>query len=232
MNLVEPFLQETVDRDMSSTATLSFTLFIGAAMGGFYLLDLFQRWKKTEERVGGLEEKMNEAVTLQENQAEALQEHEQRIREKQDYDESEEIEEKKYQAWRGECAQENGKVEIDLWREKETKIKDNQEWVVWNGEENGSTTVRDFYLGNLHPDFQWEIREGSYYYGAKASESFVENWDNVIRLEITITFDSQEHLLAFVQQTSFRGNSTINLALKNFLEVNGIQWNRVLVNAK
>ena len=35
-------LKETVDRDMSSTATLSFTLFIGAAMGGFYLLDLFK----------------------------------------------------------------------------------------------------------------------------------------------------------------------------------------------
>ena len=232
MNSVEPFLQEAIDRDMSPTATLSFTVFLGAAMGGFYLLDLFQRWKKTDERVAGLEEKLNEVASLQDGQAETLQEHDQRIREKQDYDESEEIEEKKYQAWRGECQQEYGKVEINLWREKETKVKENQAWVVWNGEENGSTTVRDFYLGNLHPDFQWEIREGSYYYIAKASESFVENWDNVIRLDIYITFDSKEHLLEFSEQTYFNGNPTINLTFKKFLEANCIQWQRVLVDAK
>lgn len=216
---------------MPVSGTLSFTIFLGAALSGFFFYDMLQRWKKSDERLWQLEQKIHDTSSLQETQADTLQEHEQRIREKEDYDESDEIEENKYQAWCGEYEKELCKIKINLWREKRTTIKENQGWVSWNGQKDGSTTVRDFYLGNLNPDFHWDVQESTSFYTAIASETFVENWDNVICLNIGMTFPSKAALLEFVGTSEFWPNLTSNLALKKILEENFVDWKRILIDA-
>jgi hypothetical protein len=228
MNLIEPLSQEVVSRDLPPSVTASMTVFLGAVLGGFYFFDWLQRWKKTEEKIQEIEQTVHETTTMVEAQADTLQEHDQRIREKQDYDETDELEETKYQAWRGEYHQDFRKIEIMLWREKLVTIKENQAWVAWSGEKDGSTTVRDFYLGNLNPEFHWEIREGDYYYILRASETFVESWNSSIQLEIFMTFGSQQSLLEFSGHTYFNGNPTFNKALKQVLESKELQWSRCL----
>lgn len=233
MNLVEPISQEMVNSSMSSTAPFTFTLFLGAALGGFYLYDLVQRWQKTEDRVNQLDQKVLDAAAFQEAQAEITEEHEQRIREKKDYDESDEIQEDKYQAWKGEYYEgPQTKLEVSLVRKKLSTVKENQQWVAWDGESNGSVIARDYYLGNLHPEFQWEIREGEHYYTTVVNERFVEGWDTVIQLDIFMTFSSQESLVKFTENQYFNGAPTMNLALKKFLEMNSIEWQRVLIDAR
>lgn len=228
MNLIEPLSQEVVSRDMPPSVTASLTIFLGAVLGGFYFFDWLQRWKKTEEKIQEIEQRLHETTSMVEAQADTIHEHEQRIREKQDYDETDETEEGKYQAWRGEYHQEYRKVEIHLWREKLTKIKENQGWVAWAGQKDGSTTVRDFYLGNEHPEFQWDVEECAYFYTTKVSETFVENWDNVIRLDITMTFVSKQDVMDFLDTSEFWPNLTMNLALKKVLESKDLSWKRVL----
>lgn len=216
---------------MTTSASLSFALFFGVALSGFYFYDLLQRWHKTDEHVSQFDTKVQKLSMIQDAQTDVIEEHEQRIREKKDYDESDEVQHEKYQAWKGEYFDEPRKVEISLSRKKETTVKENQEWIVWEGESNASVTARDYYLGNLNPDFQWEIREGEDYYILVAMESFVESWNSVILLEIFMTFPSQQSLLEFTEQTSFNGNPTINLALKKCLEEKKLQWQRVLIHA-
>jgi hypothetical protein len=228
MNLIEPLSQEVVSRDLPPTVALSFTVFLGAALGGFYFFDMLQRWKKTEEKLHQIEQTLEETTTMVEAHADTIHEHDQRIRGKQDYDESEELEENTYQAWQGDYHQDFRKIEIMLWREKQTKVKENQAWIAWTGEKDGSTSVRDFYLGNSNPEFQWEIREGDYYYILRVSETFVESWNSSIRLEIFMTFGSQQNLLEFVGEESFHGNQTMNLALKRCLESKDLHWQRIL----
>jgi len=231
MDSIEPLSKEMLEREMTPSASLSFALFFGVALSGFYFYDLLQRWHKTDEHVSQFDTKVQKLCMIQDAQTDVIEEHEQRIREKKDYDESDEVQHDKYQAWKGEYFDEPRKVEISLSRKKETTLKENQEWIVWEGESNASVTARDYYLGNLNPDFQWEIREGEDYYILVAMESFVESWNSVILLEIFMTFPSQQSLLEFTEQTSFNGNPTINLALKKYLEEKKLRWQRVLIHA-
>jgi hypothetical protein len=231
MNSIEPLSKEMLEKEMTPTASLSFALFLGVALSGFYFYDLLKRWNNIDEYLLQFDKKLEKICTIQDAQTDVIEEHEQRIREKKDYDESDEVQYDKYQAWKGEYFDEPRKVEISLSRKKETTLKENQDWIVWEGESNASVTARDYYLGNLNPDFQWEIREGDDYYILVAMESFVESWNSVILLEIFMTFPSQESLLEFTEQTSFNGNPTINLALKKCLEEKKLQWQRVLIHA-
>ena len=229
---MEPLTENTIHRDMPPSVAIGMTMFLGAALGGYYFFDLLQRWKKVDERLHGIEESCQETSSIVEAHADTIHEHDQRIREKQDYDESNEIEEKKYQTWKGEYHQDYKKVEIMLCRKKETTVKSNQTWTKWNGEKDTSTTVRDFYLGNFNPEFQWEIREGDYYFMPVATETFVEGWDSVLHLEIYVTFSSQQSLLEFIGQTNYEANKSINLALKKCLESPEFQWQRILIESE
>jgi hypothetical protein len=229
MNTIAPL----VESGMHQPVSLAIAMFFGAAVGGYYCIDAVKRWRALEKQVTQLEAEVHEAEAVEQSNSQMLEEIDQRLREKQDYDESEEIQEGKYQAWRGEYQEESRKVEIQLWREKEVSIKENQEWTSQTStRKDTSIASRDFYLGNLHPEFQWEIREGDYYFITTVCETFVESWDTSIKLEICMTFPSKESLLHFVEQPFSNGNPTINLALKKCLETNLIQWQKVLIDPK
>jgi hypothetical protein len=229
MNTIAPL----VESGMHQPVSLAIAMFFGAAFGGYYFIDTVKRWRALEKQVTELEADVHESTTIEQANSHILEEMDQRLREKKDYDESDEIQEGKYQAWRGEYHEESRKVEIQLWREKEVRIKENQEWTSQTlTRKDTSIASRDFYLGNLHPEFQWEIREGDYSFITTVSETFVESWDTSIKLEICMTFPSKETLLEFVETPYFNGNVTVNAALKKCLEKNLIQWQKVLIDPK
>lgn len=230
MNTIEPFSDKILESDMSPSVVLGLTLFLGAALGGYYFMDTVKRWNELDTRLNEIETSLHDTETMEVANSRTLHEMDQRIREKKDYDESEEIDEGKYQAWRGEYHEDNRKVEIQLWREKEMTVKSNQEWL--SNTNHGPVTTRDFYLGNLNPEFHWEIREGDYYFITKVYESFVESWDTVIKLEIFMTFPSRKNLLELVETPEYNGDPTVNSALQKLLEKNLIRWQRVLIDLK
>jgi hypothetical protein len=99
---------------------------------------------------------------------------------KKEYDPDEELEEGVYQAWYGFSQIDDAIVLIQLWREKEGTYKANKKWMDASGVEDASCIVRDFYLGNGSPEFQWGLREDQ----AAVSETMVNGWSSVVRLEI------------------------------------------------
>jgi hypothetical protein len=233
MNTIAPFPSQLLEKEMSQQMSLAIAMFLGAALGGYYCIDTIKRWTALEKQVAQLEIDVHESDAIEQANSQLLEEVEQRLREKKDYDEADEIQEAKYQAWRGEYTEETCKVEIQLWREKEMAIKENQEWTSLTlTRKDSSIASRDFYLGNLHPEFQWEVREGDYYYITTVRETFVESWGTSIKLEIFMTFPSKESLLQFVEQPSSNGNLTLNAALKKCLETNLIQWQKILIDPK
>jgi hypothetical protein len=233
MTTIEAFPSQLLEKEMNQPMSLAIAIFLGAAIGGYYCIGTVKRWAALEKQVAQLEADIHENGAIEQANSQLLEEVDQRLREKKDYDESDEIQEAKYQAWKGEYTEETCKVEIQLWREKEVTIKENQEWTSLSPtRKDSSIASRDFYLGNLHPEFQWEVREGEYYYITTVCETFVESWDTSIKLEIFMTFPLKESLLQFVEQPSYNGNPTLNAALKKCLETNLIQWQKVLIDPK
>jgi hypothetical protein len=231
MNTIDPFPTQLLESDMSHSVAVGLTLFFGAALGGYYLADaVTKRWNSIEKRVDELESSVHDTEKLEEENSENLREMETRIREKQDYDESDEIEEKKSQGWKGIYNQEGRQVVVTLWQEKECTVKQNQEWVAWNGEANASTVVRDFYLGNLHPEFLWSLDESDVSLVASVDDTFVNGWDSVIKLKIYMAFTSKKSLLEFVEAAHWNGNPTLNSALAKIVESGSINWNRILID--
>ena len=216
---------------MSQSLSIGITFFLAASLGGYYLADaVVKRLNAMEKRVDELASSVHDTEALEEETSESLREIETRIREKQDYDESNEIEEKKSQAWKGIYNQEGRHVVVTLWQEKECTLKQNQEWIAWNGETNASTVVRDFYLGNLHPEFLWSLDESDVSLRASVDDTFVNGWDSVIKIKIYMAFASKESLLDFVEQTHWNGNPTLNSALAKILDSGSINWNRILID--
>ena len=231
MNLIEPIPEQLMNKDIPPSLSISITLFIGAVLAGYYCVDLLKRWKETDTQINEIQTKVQDTESMLEAQADTIHELDQRIREKKDYDDSEEIQEGKYQAWKGFYHENYRKCEIKIWREKLSSLKKNQEWTAWTGEKDSSITVRDFYLGNLHPEFQWTLDEGDTYFIANVSDTFVNTWDSVIKIVICQTFGSKEDVLQFTEQEYYNGNLTLNLALKKYIEIGSIQWSRVLIDS-
>jgi hypothetical protein len=223
--------QETMSRDMSPSTTLALTLFISSCFAGFYIYDLIKKNKTTEDRLAELEHVVHEIATHQESQTDALHEHDSRIREKKDYDETEIIEEDKYQAWSGFLQHSKIALTFRIWREKCSTIKKNLEWKDWDRNQDGACIVRDFYLGNSNPDFSWKIRPVSEEnIQAEMCDTLINGWDSVCKIEIIVTAP-KDSILDFVSQQEFEGSKTLNLLVKKSVEENLIQWSRILVDA-
>jgi hypothetical protein len=217
------FDQEITSRDMSAPVALGTSLFIASCFTGFYLYDMYMKNKKMEERVKDVEEKILELETLHHTNEEVLLEHEVRIREKKDYDEFEEIEEGKYQAWSG-FYQGDFYLSIQLWREGFHTFKKNQDWVR---DDQVSTALCDYYLGNRNPDFDWKEKDGCF----QVLEEFVDGWENIIRLRIKVECEEKKCLSEFVSEEAFQGDHTLNTVLKTCMEQDKIHWTRILFDA-
>lgn len=101
---------------------------------------------------------------------------------KRDYDPDDEIQEGVYQAWNGFSTSEDFTLVIQMWREKDTSYNANKKWMDLSGVEDASCIVRDFYLGNGSAEFQW-VAKGE---GYDVSETMVNGWGSVVRLQITL----------------------------------------------
>ncbi len=231
MNLVEPVSPEMLGSAMSTSATLGITIFLGSVLGGFYFLDVLRRWKSVDSQIDELEHLLHDVTSIQEAHADTIQEYDQRIREKKDYDASEEIQEGKHQAWRGIYHSMYRKIEITIWRQKYSTVQKNQDWTAWDSTDNASTVVRDFYLGNSQPDFQWTVVATENFLSGTVSETLVNGWDSIIKIQITMTMPSKESLLEFTTQEYYNGSPTWNLALKKVVDEKLIEWSRILIDA-
>jgi hypothetical protein len=208
--------------EMSSTASLAVSLFLGGFVGGWYLYDLFVKQKTLDDRIYDVSGHVDHLDSLQNAQSEILCEHDQRIREKKDYDEGEEVDEAVYQGWRGISSSDSGtSLSILIWREKLSTLAKNRQWADWLGQQDGACTVRDYYIGNLHPDFTWAVDEVEGALCASVRETMVNGWDSVVKLKI----------LAYGQDDSVadRSNQTWNQILKGAIEKNTIKWSKELI---
>ncbi len=252
---IEPPELSFADRDMSTNTSLVFTVLLGACMGGMYIYEMYKKQKETESSLKELENNVEVVENIIETHNNLLQEQEHRIREKKNYDDSEEVEEKTYQAWEGtfESSSLNNErmiyLKITLCREKLSTVKKNKEWVAWDHTDDGSVTVRDFYLGNYNPDFKWEfVTRNCFddsYLEVITTDSFINGWDSVIRLNIhakvhipNILDDDDEYedekdvLIEFIgEESSDDDNKLMNKVLKKCIEDKCIKWSRILIEA-
>ena len=229
--LMEPLSPQMIGGEMSASTSLGLTIFIGSVIGGFYFMDILRRWKSVESRIDELEHDMHDVTSIQDAHADALQECDQRIREKQDYDSSDDVQHGKYQGWVGIYTAMNRNMQITILREKYSTLQKNQEWVAWDGSANASTVVRDFYLGNSDPDFSWNIIETDTSLLCQVAETLVNGWDSVIKIQITFTLPAKESLLEFTEQEYYNGSPTLNLALKKVIDKKMVEWSRILIDA-
>jgi hypothetical protein len=233
MNFILDTQQEVMSKDMPVSTTISLTLFFGVALCGVYLYDMIQKVKQTETSVKELTEKTEEAVQQIDTHEDTLLEYDQRIREKKDYSADDEVEEKKYQAWKGYFEGTPGTIylKILIWREKYSTVKKNQEWTHWEKKEDGSSIVRDFYLGNGNPDFSWIVKSGGDEESiwAEMKDTLINGWDSVCKLHISMTATKKD-LLEFVGEKTFEGSKTLNTLLKKGFEGQMIHWERLLID--
>lgn len=153
----------------------------------------------------------------------------------------ESIEEGKYQAWKGEgkvtvnyegLPMYKGETEVTvnilIVREKLGTHKSNQCWVNWNGKNDGSVTVRDFYVngGGL-----WSFNNTNPGTTGTLSENMINGWSSVIRVEISINTPRVFNIPA--EQNIHTTLSTLfgaYLGLSTKKE-GAIQWQRALVDS-
>ena len=209
MNTIDPFTQEVIRRDMHPNVTLALTVFMGAGFLGYYLYDFYLKLKKLESRIEETDHVLHESAMIQEAQADTIREHDERIRAKVDYDEDDEIEEEQYQAWEGEYERYSSyqelliRFKIIIYKEKLSTKKKNLEWIHRENKDDASVTVRDFYLGNYNPQFDWEYVSrncyGDEFLEITTHDKFIDGWDSVIRLYIeakvsvpTVDSDNEE----------------------------------------
>ncbi len=223
--------QEMISRDMSPMTSLALTIFFTSFLTGFYIYDLVKKNKSTEDRLVELEHVLHETAILQESQSDTLREHNERIRDKKDYDESEEVEPNKYQAWSGFLEHPEIALTFTIWREKCSTVKKNLDWTNWDGTQDGSCIVRDFYLGNSNPDFSWILSSASQEtVQAEMRDTLINGWDSVCKIKIILA-GSKENVLQFTSQQEFEGSKTLNLVVKKSVEEKLIQWSRNLLDA-
>lgn len=225
---------DPLDIEMSTSATLALAFLFSVTLTGLYFFDMNSKFQKLEKKVNDVEYTGQETLALQETHTDTLQEHHERIREKKDYDETEELEEGKYQAWSGFLLNSNINLTLRIWREKESTVKKNQDWLNWDRTVDGSCIVRDFYLGNGNPDFSWILRscsETSETVAAEMRDTLINGWDSVCKIEILL-LGKKEELLSFVERDTYEGSETCNLVVKKAVEREQIQWSRVVIEPK
>ena len=147
------------------------------------------------------------------------------------------IEEGKYQAWKGEVP---GELDVLIVREKLGTHKSNQSWQVWDGKDNGSVKVRDFYINSCSAD--WTFVKDSASLIASIDDVLINGWNSVVRLKVTI----KKPLTAIVLGTTTYANFDKHfdkhgdeMAQKQFMTMTvlqkelskKIQWQRVLVDS-
>lgn len=221
---------EPVELEMNTTASLTLAFLFSATLTGFYLYETHAKFRLLEKKVNDIEYTAHETESLQETQADALHECAERIREKKDYDELEEVEDGKYQAWNGVVCDSKMELQILIWREKESTVKKNQDWTSWDKTPDGSCIVRDFYLGNGSPDFSWNVfSDANDIVSAKLFDTLINGWDSVCKIQIVLKV-SKESLSSFVEKETFEGSQTCNLLLKKCVEKGLIQWSRILID--
>lgn len=210
--------------EMSSTVSLAWSVFLGGVLGGWYLYDLYAKHKSLEQAVLDASGHVNQLDLLYRDQSDLLCEHDQRIREKDDYDPDQEIEPELYQAWRGTTlAGEQPSIAITIWREKLSTVAKNRDWKSWEGESDGSCVVRDFYIGNLNPDFQWTVLEAEGVLCGSVRETMVNGWDSVVKMKIDVICDSDN--------MPERSSLAFNHSLKEVLEQKRIIWSKELIHS-
>lgn len=224
---------------MSNSSGVGVALFLISVAAGYQCVGLWQRWNEMNKKLEALEQLLEETKVLQESQSETLEELDGRIREKKDYDESDEIQTGFLQAWHGLFGTWPLKLEIFIFRSKETSIKKNQEWESWNDlpEEadhtDESCTVRDFYLGNSNPDFNWKLEsEMEENYRLHVSDTLVNGWDNTIDLQLVISADSKERILEYLGEHTYEYNKTANAFLKKLIDEKKLSWSKILMAKK
>lgn len=153
----------------------------------------------------------------------------------------ESIEEGKYQAWKGEGkatlnyealpmykGNTDVTVNILIVREKFGTHKSNQTWQNWNGKDDGSVTVRDFYVAG---GGTWSFKKNEHGTSGTLSEKMINGWSSVIRVEISIDTPRVFNIPA---------EQNIHLTLSNLFsgylglstkKDGAIQWQRVLVDS-
>lgn len=229
MNVIEPLGTEAMSPSYS-LIPITFSFVTSTCIAGWYLYYLYNKSEVNEKRLDATVEKVRDILDIQDLQSEALDEFNTRVCEKKDYDDSEEIDEGKYQSWKGTYASETIELTVAITREKESTIKKNQEWTSWNSTPDGSCTVRDFYLGNSHPDFSWDVQvDTDTMYEASVSDTLINGWDSVIKVTIQMK-TTRENLLSLTSSQFYNGSPTLNAALKKILDANSIQWSKVLLD--
>lgn len=224
MNLIEPILQDTMtSRDLTPLSTLTLSLFTTTCVVGWYLYHLVKKTDVLEGRLQATIEKTHEVMDVQDVHTESLHEYTHRLREKKDYDESEEVQSGMNQAWKGVCKQESLQTEILIWREKESTLKKNQEWLAWDGERDAACIVRDFYLGNSDPSFSWIVPSAESTFEAQMLDTMVNGWDSVIKIKICISSSTE--------QPTLKGSDRLNTYLKGLIEGKHIEWSRILLSS-
>jgi hypothetical protein len=132
---------------------------------------------------------------------------------KQEYDPDDEIEEGVYQAWTGVSTSEDYTLVIQIWREKDTSYNANKKWMDLSGVEDASSIVRDFYLGNGTAEFDWTPRTE----GFDVSETMVNGWGSVIRLQMTL-----------LEKDCKNCNERLHTCLKQKL----VRWSRTTISPR
>ena len=195
------------------TSVWPFLLLVASTFGGYTLMDLYYKWNEMNDTFGGMKKEIEDIKLVQDSQQDTLDEHSECLREKKDYDESSEVEEGKFQAWKGEASQDTLRMKILIWRVKMSSIQKNQEWTAWDGAADASSIGRDFYLGNGNPEFVWKESENH----VEVDETLINGWDSVIRISIVVDRDPGSNPLDY------------NRLLKKYVNDGSIQWSRVLI---
>jgi len=219
------FISRTPDspsRDMPGNVAFAWSLFLSMGIVGWGLYDLYEKTKSSEKRFEEIEEHLHSVDSEHVVQTLTARELEERIREKKDYDESEEIQEDTYQAWKGVAEMKDVILSVLIWREKNSTVRKNQDWVEWDGTHDSSCVVRDFYLGNGSPDFSWKRLDVEGVFHGIASETMVNGWDSVIRMVIRVSWPSTVNLEEEMSMVC-------NRYLKVAIEESTIHWTKSLL---
>jgi hypothetical protein len=234
MNLIEPFEhQGMASKDAFTSLTLSF--FVGSCTAAWYIYYLYKKTDFLESKLAKLDTDVYVVQEEQIVQSNTIEDHDHRIREKQDYDEGDDLEEGKYQAWEGRFHKDDIELKMYIWREKISTKNKNQEWISWNkmeDKEDSSVVVRDFYLGNSDPEFKWLLESDMKdLYRLVVKDTMINGWDSLIKIEITLSCTKKEHLAEFIGATSYQYDKTTNALLQKCILNKSIEWKKILLNA-
>ncbi len=237
MNLIEPFEhQGMVSKD--GFTTLAFTFLLSGCTAGWYIYTLLKKVDLLENKLAKLDTDVYVVQEEQIVQSNTLEDHDHRIRQKQDYDESYEIEDGKYQAWQGNFLKDDIQLKIYIWRDKLSTRNKNQEWISWNkmeeakDEEDSSVVVRDFYLGNSNPEFKWLLESDMKdLYRLVVKETMTNGWNSLIKIEITLSCSKKEHLAEFVGMKNYNYDETTNAVLQKCIKDELIDWSKILMDS-